>query len=73
MEVVNNMNYENIDDYRGDIKERLTRIETILNRELPDIKEQLKLSNGRTRSLENWRNYILGGMAILTTIITWIT
>ena len=73
MEVVNNMNYENIDDYRGDIKERLTRIETILNRELPDIKEQLKISNGRTRSLENWRNYILGGMAILTTIITWST
>ena len=67
------MEYQNIDDYRGDIKERLTRIETILNRELPDIKEQLKISNGRTRSLENWRNYILGGMAILTTIITWST
>ena len=65
------MDYQNIDDYRGDVKERLTRIETILNRELPDIKEQLKISNGRTRSLENWRNYILGGMAILTTIITW--
>ena len=67
------MDYKNIDDYRGDVKERLTRIETILNRELPDIKEQLKISNGRTRSLENWRNYILGGMAILTTIITWST
>ena len=65
------MNYENIDDYRGDVKERLTRIETILNRELPDIKDQLKLSNGRTRSLENWRNYILGGMAIITFIISW--
>tara|TARA_R100000742_G_C4223422_1_gene46619 strand:+ start:18 stop:230 length:213 start_codon:yes stop_codon:yes gene_type:complete len=64
---------ENIkmDDYRLDVKERLTRIETILNRELPDIKEQLKESNGRTRSLENWRNYILGGMGILTIIITW--
>ena len=71
MEVVNEMEYQNIDDYRGDVKERLTRIETILNRELPDIKEQLKLSNGRTRLLENWRNYILGGMAILTVIITW--
>ena len=67
------MDYQNIDDYRGDVKERLTRIETILNRELPDIKEQLKISNGRTRSLENWRNYILGVMAILTTIITWST
>jgi uncharacterized protein YeeX (DUF496 family) len=65
------MDYQNIDDYRGDVKERLTRIETILNRELPDIKEQLKLSNGRTRSLENWRNYILGGMAIISFIITW--
>ena len=67
------MDYQNINDYRGDIKERLTRIETILNRELPDIKEQLQLSNGRTRLLENWRNYILGGMAILTIIITWST
>ena len=65
------MDYQNIDDYRGDIKERLTRIETILNRELPDIKEQLKLSNGRMRSLENWRNYMVGGMAIISFIITW--
>jgi uncharacterized protein YeeX (DUF496 family) len=65
------MEYQNIDDYRGDIKERLTRIETILNRELPDIKEQLKLSNGRMRSLENWRNYMVGGMAIISFIITW--
>ena len=65
------MNYDNIDDYRGDIKERLTRIETILNRELPDIKDQLKEYNGRTRALENWRNYILGGMGIIMFIITW--
>tara|TARA_R110000824_G_scaffold71191_1_gene182448 strand:- start:216 stop:431 length:216 start_codon:yes stop_codon:yes gene_type:complete len=65
------MDYEPIDNYRSDVKERLARIETILNRELPDIKEQLKMSNGRTRSLENWRNYTLGAMAILTTIITW--
>ena len=65
------MDYQNIDDYRGDIKERLTRIETILNRELPDIKEQLKLSNGRMRSLENWRNYMVGGMAIISFILTW--
>tara|TARA_R110002051_G_scaffold26192_4_gene63163 strand:- start:227 stop:430 length:204 start_codon:yes stop_codon:yes gene_type:complete len=65
------MDYQNIDDYRGDVKERLMRIETILNSELPDIKEQLKISNGRTRSLENWRNYILGSMAIITFIITW--
>jgi len=65
------MEYQSIDDYRGDIKERLTRIETILNRELPDIKEQLRLSNGRTRSLENWRNYMVGGMAIISFIIAW--
>ena len=60
-----------MDNYRVDVKERLTRIETILERELPGIKEELRISNGRTRSLENWRNYILGGMAIVTTILTW--
>ena len=54
------MDYKPVDDYRNDIKERLVRIETILNRELPDIKQQLKALNGRTRSLENWRNYTLG-------------
>ena len=64
------MDYEPVDKYRLDIKERLTRIEPILHRELPDIKEQLNLSNGRTRSLENWRNYILGGMAIITFLFT---
>lgn len=63
------MDYEPIDKYRLDIKERLTRIEVILHRELPDIKEQLRLSNGRTRSLENWRNYMLGGMALLTFLL----
>ena len=65
------MDYEPIDVYRNDIKERLTRIETILNRELPDIKDQLKALNGRTSSLENWRSYMLGSIAILTVIITW--
>ena len=64
------MDYGSIDEYRSNIKERLASIETILNRELPDIKEQLKLSNGRTRSLENWRNYILGGMAILIFLLS---
>ena len=63
------MDYEPNDKNRLDIKERLTRIETILHRELPDIKEQLRLSNGRTRSLENWRNYMLGGMALLTVLL----
>ncbi len=64
------MDYEPIDKYRLDIKERLTRIETILHRELQDIKDQLRISNGRTRSLENWRNYILGGMGIITFLFT---
>mgnify|MGYP003138237713 FL=1 len=64
------MDYESIDDYRSNVKERLASIETILNRELPDIKEQLKIANGRTRSLENWRNYILGGMALLIFLFT---
>ena len=65
------MDNESVDVYRNDIKQRLARIETILNRELPDIKDQLKTVNGRTRSLENWRSYMLGGMVIITTMITW--
>jgi hypothetical protein len=64
------MDYESIDDYRSNVKERLASIETILNRELPDIKDQLKIANGRTRSLENWRNYILCGMAIIIFLFT---
>ena len=62
------MKHNNIEKYRFDVKERLMRIETILNRELPVIKEELKVANGRTRALENWRNYILGGMALLTAL-----
>jgi hypothetical protein len=38
------MDYETIDEYRSSVKERLARIESILQRELPDIKEQLKIS-----------------------------
>lgn len=70
MDYIGKSKHDNIDDYRGEIRERLASIETILNRELPDIKEQLKLANGRTRSLENWRNYILGGIAILIFLFT---
>ena len=67
------MDYEPVDKYRMQVTERLARIETVLQRELPDIKEQLKIANGRTRSLENWRNYMLGGMAIIATLIGWST
>lgn len=70
MDYIGKSKHDSIDDYRGEIRERLASIETILNRELPDIKEQLKLANGRTRSLENWRNYILGGIAILIFLFT---
>ena len=64
------MDYESIDDYRSHIKERLAKIETILETQLPEIKEQLKVANGRTRSLENWRNYMLGGMGLITFLLT---
>ena len=68
MDYIGKSKYDNVDDYRGEIRERLASIETILNRELPDIKEQLKIANGRTRALENWRSYMLGGMALLTVL-----
>ena len=70
MDYIGNSKHDNVDNYRGEIRERLARIETVLNRELPDIKEHLQIANGRTRSLENWRNYILGGIAIITLLFT---
>lgn len=39
------------------------------NHHLREIKEQVKLTNGRVGSLENWRWFITGGLAIIAIII----
>lgn len=38
----------------------------LLLKEITDIKAQVQLANGRTRKLENWRNYLLGAWAVLS-------
>lgn len=38
----------------------------LLLKEITDIKEQVEIANGRTRKLENWRNYLLGAWAVLS-------
>lgn len=38
----------------------------LLLKEITEIREQVQVANGRTRKLENWRNYLLGAWAVLS-------
>ena len=60
------MNHQQLKEYRDDVHSRVVRIETIVER---SEKELCKL-NSRTSSLEGWRNWMAGGMAMLVIIIT---
>ena len=60
------MNHQEVNEYREDLKSRIVRIETIVER---SEKELFRL-NSRTSSLEGWRNWITGGMALLVILIT---
>ena len=60
------MNHQEVNEYREDLKSRIVRIETIVER----VENQLSKLNGRTSSLEGWRNWMAGGMAMLVIIIT---
>jgi hypothetical protein len=60
------MNHKEINDYREDLRSRIVRIETIVER---SEKELCKI-NSRTSSLEGWRSWMTGGMAILVILIT---
>jgi flagellar capping protein FliD len=60
------MNHKQLEQYRDDIKSRVVRIETIVER----VESQLSRLNGRTSSLESWRSWMTGGMALLVILIT---
>ena len=60
------MNHKQLEQYRDDIKSRLERIETIVER----VENQLSKLNGRTSSLESWKSWMTGGMALLVILIT---
>ena len=60
------MNHKELTQYRDDLKSRIVRIETIVERS----EMELTKLNSRTSSLEGWRNWITGGMALLVVLIT---
>ena len=60
------MNHQEVNEYREDLKSRIVRIETIVERS----ENELCKLNSRTSSLESWKSWITGGMALLIIIIT---
>ena len=60
------MNNKEVNAYRTELKERVTRIETIMER----VEKHLDVLNSRTGRLEDWRNWMVGGMACLGFILT---
>ena len=59
------MNSREVEVYRQDMRERVTRIETILER----VERHLDKLNGRTQKLENCRYWMSGGMALIGLLI----
>ena len=60
------MDSHEINEYREDLRSRVVRIETIVER----VENQLSKLNGRTSSLESWKSWMTGGMAIIVVLIT---
>ena len=60
------MNHKQVSEYREDLKSRIVRIETIVER----VETHLGKLNSRTTSLENWKSWITGGMALLVVVMT---
>ena len=62
------MNHRELEEYRDDLKSRIVRIETIVERSEIEL---CKL-NSRTSKLEGWKSWMIGGMAGLGLVITLI-
>ena len=60
------MNHRELEEYRDDLRSRIVRIETIVERS----EVQLDLLNGRTSKLEGWKSWMIGGMAGLGLVVT---
>jgi hypothetical protein len=59
------LNNKEVAEYREDLKSRIVRIETIVER----VESHVDKINGRTSSLENWRSWMAGGMALLGLVL----
>lgn len=57
----------------GIMLENLCNSSNLAHKELKDdlqeIKNQTKMTNGRVNKLENWRNFIVGAIAVITFLI----
>ena len=62
------MNHRELEEYRDDLRGRIVRIETIVERS----EVQLGLLNDRTSKLEGWKSWMIGGMAGLGLVVTLI-
>ena len=62
------MNHQEVNEYREDLRSRVVRIETILER----LEKHLIKLNNRTAKLEGWKQWMVGGMAGLGLLITLI-
>ena len=59
------MNHRELEEYRDDLRSRIVRIETIVERS----ESELCKINSRTSKLEAWRNWMTGGMALMVLIL----
>tara|TARA_Y100001951_G_scaffold69633_1_gene56498 strand:+ start:342 stop:542 length:201 start_codon:yes stop_codon:yes gene_type:complete len=59
------LNNKEVVEYREDLKSRIVRIETIVER----VESHVDRINGRTSSLENWRSWMAGGMALIALVL----
>ena len=73
------MNHKEVTEYRNVLQERVARIETTLGIELPQISgsldkinDHLERLNNRTSKIEEWKQWMVGGMAGLGLVITLI-
>ena len=73
------MNHKEVNEYRNVLQERVARIETTLGIELPQISgsldkinNHLERLNNRTSKMEEWKQWMVGGMAGLGLVITLI-
>ena len=41
----------------------------LIQNNLEEIKEQIKISNGRLKNLELWRSFMIGGISVLTLLV----
>ena len=73
------MNHKEVTEYRNVLQERVARIETTLGIELPQISgsldkinNHLERLNNRTSKMEEWKQWMVGGMAGVGLVITLI-